>query len=251
MRFLPIKTRVLLPPKDNLFLVLDKFLPRLREGDIVMITSKVLAIHQGRCVKITEKIKKDNLIRSEADAYLPRRHVPDEHVMLTIKDNTLIPTAGIDVSNGNGYFVLWPKNVNRLLKQIWQYLRKKHRIKHLAVVSTDSHTVPLRFGVLGVSTGFYGLEPVIDHRGKPDIFGRPLTITRVNAVDALAVMSVFLMGESDETTPILIIRGAKLVTFTDKPTYKKLIIPRRTDNYAPLLKIFRKSRKTKKRRKTD
>lgn len=248
MRFLPIKTRALLPPQDNLFAVLDKFLPRLREGDIVMITSKVLAIHQGRCVKIAEKIKKDSLIKSEADAYLPRRHVPNEHVMLTIKDHTLIPTAGIDESNGNGYFVLWPKNVNRLLKHIWQYLRKKHHITHLAVVSTDSHTVPLRFGVLGVSTGFYGLEPVIDHRGRPDIFGRPLTVTRVNVVDALAVMSVLLMGESDETTPILIIRGAKLVTFTDEPTYKNLIIPRGTDNYAPLLKIFRKSRQTKKRR---
>ena len=46
MQFIPIKTRPLNPPKDDLFEVIDKYLTDIKDGDIVFITSKVVAIHE-------------------------------------------------------------------------------------------------------------------------------------------------------------------------------------------------------------
>jgi F420-0:gamma-glutamyl ligase len=46
MQFIPIKTRPLLPPKDDLFDVLDTYVTGIQDGDIIFITSKILAIHQ-------------------------------------------------------------------------------------------------------------------------------------------------------------------------------------------------------------
>ncbi len=191
-------------------------------------------------MKIEPKVKKDTLIKKEAQYFIPRNQVPNGYVVLTIKEHTLIPSAGIDESNGNGYYVLWPKDVNKLLKEIHAYITKKHHVKKLAVISTDSHTIPLRYGVLGISTGFYGLEPLYDYRGKRDIFGRKLKFTKSNIVDTLSAMGVLLMGEGNEKVPIVIVRGADFVRFTRKNTYRRLVVSKEKDLYSPLLKVFQK-----------
>jgi len=242
MQFLPVRTRKILPPKDDLYAILNASLPRLREGDIVFITSKVLAIHQGRCIRIDKKVDKKALIRREADAFIEDRNAYWDFI-LTVKDSTLIPSSGIDESNGNGYYILWPKRTNVLLKEIRAYLKKKYKLKKLALVATDSHTVPLRWGVSGISTGFYGLEPLQDMRGRKDVFGRKLQFTKTNVVDPLAAMAVSLMGESSERTPIVILRGAKDIRFTDKSTWHKIAIPLKKDIYAPLLRNLKKNRR--------
>ncbi len=244
MEFLAVKTKKFLPPKDNLFSVLDKGLPQLKEGDIVFITSKILAIHQGRTVKIIKNLpsdrQKNKLILTEAEQYLlPGKKAPHPFI-LTIKNHTLIPSAGIDESNGDGYFILWPTNTQKLLKEIWQFLRKKYRVKNLGVVATDSHTTPLRWGTQGISTGFYGFKPLRDYREKKDIFGRRLKYTQSNLVDPLSALAVMMMGEGREQTPILILRGAKFLEFTKKDLFGKLAIDPKNDIYAPLLAGFKK-----------
>jgi F420-0:gamma-glutamyl ligase len=233
----------MLPPKDDIYPVLDKYLPKLKEGDILFITSKVLGIHQGRCTMINEETNKDDLIKEESDYYISRENIPNGHVVLTMKESTLIPSAGIDESNGNGYYVFWPENSAALAKEICRYLKKKHGIKKLAVIVTDSHTVPLRYGVVGISTGFFGLEPLYDYRGKKDIFGRKLKCTKTNIVDALATMAVLLMGEGKEQTPMVVLRGATFVKFTNKDTYNELLIPVDQDIYYPLFSVFKKNKK--------
>lgn len=239
MKFIKVKTRALIPPKDNLYGVLDK-IKNIKDGDVVAITSKVLAIHQGRCVKIGT-VDKNKLIKQEADAYFwPKKYFSLGKFIFTIKDNTLIMSAGIDESNANGYYILWPKDTNKLLKEIWNYIKSKHRIKNLGVIATDSHIVPMRRGVVGIAIGFYGFEPQYNYVGQKDIFGRKLKYTKTNIVDALSAMFVLLMGEGRERIPIVILRGAKFVKFTSKATYRKLIMPPKKDIYSPLLKIFKK-----------
>lgn len=229
-----------MPPKDDIFKLIDRHLPKLREDDVLFITSKILGVHQGRTLKIQETRDKNQVIKQEADFSLPKHKLAGHDFILTIKDNTLIPTAGIDESNGNGYYILWPKNTQKLLKEIWQFLRKKYKIKNLGVVATDSHTIPLRWGTQGISIGFYGFKPLLDYRGKKDIFGRKLKFTQSNIVDSLSATAVLLMGEGSEKTPLLILRGAKFIKFTATDNYKKLVIDPKHDIYAPLLKPFRK-----------
>jgi coenzyme F420-0:L-glutamate ligase len=239
MRFIPVKTRPILPPKDDIYPILDASLPNLREKDIVFITSKILAIHQGRCVEIKPGVKKDVLIKKEAERYAHSHLKSWKNLYLTIKGHTLIANAGIDESNANGYYILWPKSPSKLAKEIRAYLKKKYKLKDLAVVVTDSHIIPLRHGTMGISIGFYGMEPLYDYRGKPDIFGRLLKHTTKNIVDGLSSMAVLLMGEGSERTPIVVLRAATFVNFTDKDTHRQSVVAPKNDLYSPLWKEFK------------
>lgn len=240
MQFLKVKTPKLRPPQINIYKVLDVHLPKLKNGDVLFITSKILGLHQGRTKKIDAGKNKHTLILQEADYYIPKHTVVGADIVLTIKDHTLIPSAGIDESNGDGYYIYWPKNSSLLAQQITNYLKKKFKLKKLAVVVTDSHTTPLRWGTLGISIGFWGLEPNFDYRGKKDIFSRKLKYTQSNVVDALSAMAVLLMGEGNEQTPMVIGRDIKFIKFTSRNTYDKFIIDPEKDLYFPILKSFKK-----------
>lgn len=248
MFFLPIKTRPLLPPKDDIYNLFDNYLPKLWEGDVLVITSKIAAIHQGRTVPIKtgSRAEKTRLAMAEADWYVKRPYPSGQYSFLTIIHNAMISSAGIDKSNGGGYYVFLPRAPFRLAREIWKYLRRKNKIRKLGVVILDSQSIPLRYGTMGISIGFFGLEPLIDYRGKPDLFGRLLEVTRANVVDSLAVMANLLMGESNESTPLLLLRGAKFIKFTNKSTARKLLVPLKQDMYAPLIKVFHKVHKKKK-----
>jgi len=238
MQFIPVKTRAILPPKDNIYPILDKYLPSLKEGDVLIITSKIISIHQGRCLKISEVEDKDELIKKEADLYIDRIECPCGHVVLTVKGNTLAASAGIDESNANGHYVLWPKNINAIAKEIQIYLKDKFNLKKLAVVITDSRSMPLRYGAVGVAIGAFGLKPIRDYRKTLDIFGRELKMSRTNVVDALASAAVLLMGEGNEQTPIVIARDLNFIEFTNKDEFGELFMPIKEDIYYPLLKKF-------------
>ncbi|MBI4272603.1 coenzyme F420-0:L-glutamate ligase [Candidatus Uhrbacteria bacterium] len=241
MEWISIRTRPMRPPKDSLWNLLDEHIRKIQDGDIVLITSKILGIHQGRCVPISPDADKETLVRQEADEMINDRQPIHPPFQITIKHNTLIASAGIDESNALGHYVLWPKNVNLLLREIHQYICKKRKTKKLGVIATDSHIIPLRRGVVGVSIGFYGIEPLKDYRGKKDIFGRKLLYKQTNIVDSIASFGVLLMGEGSEQTPIVILRHAHFVRFVKRGTYRKLIIPRTHDLYYPLLKGFKKT----------
>ena len=156
--------------------------------------------------------------------------------MLTIKNGIFVGAAGIDKSNGNGYYVYWPKKPNELCKEICLYLKKKYKLKKLAVVTVDSTSMPMRLGTIGATVGFFGLQPLKDYRGRPDIFGRKLKVTRANIVDAISVMANLVMGEADEQTPLVIGRGLSFVEFADRHTCQKMAIDPRQDIFYPLLK---------------
>jgi F420-0:gamma-glutamyl ligase len=238
MRFIKVKTRTVRPPREDIYKVLERSLPELQDGDILFVTSKILAIHQGRCVKASA-ISKADLIKAEADCYVPVVHVPYHELFLTIRDSTLLLSAGIDESNGNGYYILLPENPSQAAKEICVTLKKKYRIKKLAVIITDSHSVPLRYGVLGISLGFYGLEPLLDYRRTRDVFGQKLKYTQANIVDSLSSLAVLLMGEAGERTPLLIARGLDSVRFTIRETHYKLKVSPEKDIYKDLLKFIK------------
>lgn len=241
MRIQPVKIRRLIPPKDNLWEVLNKITPKIKENTIVAITSKIVSIGEGRCILIDHVKDKDKLIIGEAEKYLSRDLVPGKYLMHTIKHNLLIPTAGIDESNANGYYILYPKDPQKSVKKIWRYLIKLSGIKNLGVIITDSHSIPMRRGIVGISLAFYGFKPLIDYREKIDLFGRTLKVSQTNVPDCLAATAVLAMGEGAEQTPIALIsdlpgkikfssRLAKL-----KGDWSDFKVPLKHDLYKPFL----------------
>jgi len=232
-----IKTRPLFPPKDDLFSVIKESVSSLKEKSIIVVTSKIVSIGEGLCIKIDNvKIEKDSLIRKEADLYLDRDKNLLGSVMLTIKDNILIPTSGIDESNANGYYILWPKKPFESAKKIYNFIKKQYGLAEFGIIITDSHTTPLRLGIMGIGLAYYGFNPLRDYRGKKDIFGRKLKMSQTNIVDSLAASAVYVMGEGNEQTPIAIIEDAGNIEFTEKDFSKLLGISIDEDIYSPLLK---------------
>ncbi len=236
----PIKTRVLVPPRDDLLAAIKDALPKIEERSVLAITSKVVSIWQGQCVPKSDYPDKDELIKKEADKYLPRDFVPNRWVMHTLKYNLFIPSAGIDESNANDYYILWPRDPKGTAKTLWEWARETYKIKNLGIVITDSHTIPLRRGTLGISLAHYGFTPLKDYRGGHDIFGREFMIQVADIADGLAAAAVAVMGEGKETTPLAVITDVPFVEFTGKPyapdkPFSSFEIEEKEDLYYPLL----------------
>jgi putative folate metabolism gamma-glutamate ligase len=203
---------------ENLFAILDTYLPKLTEKSIVVITSKIISICQNNIAKNDGTIDKKKLITQEADKYFIDENLTQYGTVIpTIKEDILIANAGIDESNANGDFVLWPKDIDHTTTEIWEYLRKKHGVKELGILITDSRTTPLRWGVSGVGISWCGFAALKDYRGKPDIFGRLLRMSQESIIDGLAASAVVVMGEGDEQTPLTSITDIPFVTFQNRP----------------------------------
>ena len=239
----PIKTRKLLPPKDDLFGAMRAAIKRIPERSILLVTSKVVSIGEGRCIAIESAGDKDRLIMHEADYYLPRdKKTP--WVMHTMKHNLFIPTAGIDESNGNGFYILWPNSPKRSAKRIYDWIKKIYGTKEFGVVITDSRSAFLRRGVLGISLSHYGFIPLKDYRKTSDLFGRELHVAQTNIPDALASAGVLTMGEGNEQTPLALATDIAFVRFSEKsPRTRRLFssfeVSPKEDLYAPLFSHIR------------
>lgn len=209
-----IKTRKFMPPKDDLWDLLSE-VKSLKEDTLVAITSKVVSIGEGRCIPF-DKTTKDKLAIKESDKYLDREQSPGGWILHTIKNNMLIASSGVDESNGGGYFTLWPIDPQRSAKRIWQFFKKKYKVKNLGVIITDSRLIPLRRGVVGIAIGYFGFKPLKDYRGKKDLFGRKFKMETSNLPDSLATAAVLVMGEGSENQPIAIIENIPDIEFIQK-----------------------------------
>ena len=217
--------------------ILDQHLTSLESSDVIAITSKIISLCQGRVVQ-KSSISKQDLIMQEADSVLYTESNPYD-LYLTIKDNILIPSAGIDESNSNGVYILYPQNIQTVAYNVWQYLRAKFFIENLGVIITDSHTTPMRRGVTGITLGWCGFEPLYSYVNKPDIYGNLMRVTQINILDALATTAVFVMGEGSEQTPMAVINNAPKISFVARPPSvqeeRNVAISIAEDLYAPLL----------------
>lgn len=238
MKVYPIKTHKIFPNTDkDIFNVLDKYIHGLKENTVLAVTSKIVAICEGRFVKM-EDVDKRDLIYQEASLVIP----PEKNsynVSLTVKNNLLIAGAGIDESNGNGYYILLPKDPQQSTNKIREYLLKKFNLNRFGIVITDSRTTPLRWGVTGVAIAYSGFKALKDYVGSKDLFGRKFKFEKLNLADCLATSAVLVMGEGSEQTPLAVLEDIPALEFQDKnPTKKELDnlkISLKDDIYATLL----------------
>lgn len=219
----PIKTRII-TEKDNILDVLLESLTladmEILDNDIITIAETPLGTTEGRIVKLSDiKVSKEaaklakryelipeiaQLIIQEADEILGG--IP--HVILTIKNNTLMANAGIDKSNAPpGYASLLPLNPRASAERLRAEVKKRTG-KTIGVMIIDSRTQPLRLGNIGMALGVAGFKPVADDRGRKDLFGNVLRITRRAVADNLASACTAVIGESNESIPAALIRDA-------------------------------------------
>src|SRR3990167_4154529 len=216
----PIRTHKITAKDKDIFKILDRYVTSFKNNSILAITSKIISICEGSIIS-TDYANKDKLIPDNASHYLERGK-SKYNVMLTITDDNLVPSAGIDESNGFGNYILRPKNPQKTANSIREYLRKRFKRKHVGVLITDSRTTPLRWGTTGMMIAHSGFEALNDFIGKPDLFGRKL-----------------VMGEGNEQQPLVVIENTPFVKFQERnPTSKELRdlrIAIKDDLYAPIL----------------
>lgn len=235
-----IKTEKVLPNHTSLIELLDKHVKKFPEKSILVITSKIVSLCEGRIEPLSKS--REQLIQREADYYLPKkfRH---SGASGTITHCAFIGAAGIDESNASGHYVLLPKNPSKTADRIYKYLKKRFGVKNAGVIITDSHSTPLRRGASGIALAYRGFVGLKDYRGKKDLFGRKLVMEQANVVDALAAAAVMVMGEGAEQTPLVLIENIDGITFHDNaPTKKELsefFVNLENDIFAPLFNLKR------------
>ena len=143
MKLKTIKTRKVLPRDRGLHEFLDAHIKSLKDGSVVAIASKVAAMLEGAVVPMKGTDKK-KLIAREAEYFLDRPRGSAYDVVISIKHGVLIANAGLDESNGGGWYVLWPRNPQRTVNAARRHLMKKFRVRRLGVILTDSRLALLR-----------------------------------------------------------------------------------------------------------
>jgi len=236
MKITPYKLRILVPPKDNLKSAIIVAKPRLKDGDVVIISSKVVSIGEGRTI-LCSVVGKDKLIEQEADWYLKAPRASRYRRVFTIAGGTMVGSAGVDESNGNGYYILYPQDPMKSARALRAWLQKTYGLKNLGVIISDSTSIPLRRGALGFALAWSGFKPLRDYRGTEDLFNRTFNIEVANIADALAAAGNLAMGEGAEQTPLVVIRDVPNLHFTNSDTERKgeaLRIAPDDDIFAPL-----------------
>lgn len=237
MKISAIKTHSIVADADTIFDILDTYVPSLKSGSVVAITSKIISLCEGS-VESAKTTDLEKLVIEHADYYLPKSF-NKYGFNFTITNNTMIASAGIDLSNGNGNYVLWPKDPQASANNIRKHLTSKHSVPDVGVIITDSKTIPLRWGTVGTAIAYSGFKALRDYRGTMDLFDYKMRVTKASIVEGLAAAACLVMGEGAESTPIALIEEVPFVEFQQRnPSAKELktdAISLEEDLYAPIL----------------
>jgi F420-0:gamma-glutamyl ligase len=221
-----IKTRIFQTNDEILPFILEH-IQQIEEKSVLLITSKIIALSEGRLVKINNESEKEKIIREESEYAF--RH---PYGWLSIVDGLMTGSAGLDASNIEGdLYSLLPVDCFESAAKIRAELMKKFSLQDFGVVISDSRLMPLRKGALGAAFGYAGIKPLRDYTGSKDLFGRNFVRQKANIPDALASAAVLEMGEGAEQKPLAIITGASIEFTNEAPEKKTLQVPAEDDIY--------------------
>lgn len=196
------------------------------DGDVLVLAQKIVSKSEGRLVNLntvtpSERAKElaeyldkrpelVELILSESSEVLRTR---PGTIIVQHKNGYVCANAGIDHSNVTGpwgehadWVLLLPENSDESATRIRMGLEELSGAK-VAVLIIDSHGRAWRNGVVGISIGMSGMPGLVDMRGSEDMNAYKLRVTTIAAADELAAGASLLMGQANEGTPIVHVRG--------------------------------------------
>ncbi|MGA8297128.1 MAG: coenzyme F420-0:L-glutamate ligase [Acidimicrobiales bacterium] len=177
----------------------------LSEGDVVVVTQKIVSKAEGRIVAVDpdDKEAKRTLAESEAVRILRRR---GDLVVTETRHGFICANSGVDLSNVEGNnAVLLPVDPDRSARKIRDIVRAKRGLE-IGVIISDTFGRPWRRGLVDVAIGCAGIAAVVDLRGEVDGTGRELVATEMCVADEIAAAAELVMGKAAHV-PIAIVRG--------------------------------------------
>jgi len=199
----------------------------LRDGDVVLVTSKVVSKAEGR----VRRGDREAAIRDETVRVVARRgptSIVENHLGL------VMAAAGVDASNvATGHVVLLPTDPDASARVLREGLQERSG-RNVAVVLTDTAGRAWRTGQTDIAVGVAGIESLDDHAGRTDSYGNPLAVTAPAVADELASVAELVTGKLGGR-PVSVVRGLAdrvLPSGQHGPGARALIRPRDQDMFA-------------------
>jgi len=193
----------------------------LLDGDILVITHKIVSKAEGRLVNLAsvepsppalnfaaQTGKDPRLVEIVLRESRAVRRVAPGILITETKQGYLCANSGVDKSNveGTENLALLPEDPDSSAELIRKQLKKIGGIE-VAVIITDTHGRAHRVGEINVTVGSSGLSVIRDRRGESDLFGYELRVKNIAVADELAAAAELVIGQSNEGVPAAIIRG--------------------------------------------
>ncbi|MGD0943699.1 MAG: coenzyme F420-0:L-glutamate ligase [Acidimicrobiales bacterium] len=195
----------------------------LIEGDVVVVTQKIVSKAEGRTVRIvsSDPDAKRALAESEAVRVLRRR---GDLVVTETRHGFVCANSGVDLSNvADGWAVLLPEDPDRSARRLRDGLRARTGLE-VAVIISDTFGRAWRRGVTDVAIGCAGIRAVVDLRGTTDALGRELVATEICVVDEIASAADLVMGKA-RGVPVAVVRGVDVAYLGQGAVTEEVVRP--------------------------
>ncbi len=196
----------------------------LQQGDVLVVTQKIVSKAEGRLVNLDEVQPSEFARIAAQQGKKDAQHVEvvlreskrivrmDHGVLISETHHGFIcANAGVDESNINGQrqLALLPLDSNRSARELrarLQTLSGEGESFDIAIIISDTWGRPWRTGQVNMAIGVAGMESVVDYRGQIDPYGYELQASAIAVADELAAAAELVMGKIDRI-PVALIRG--------------------------------------------
>ncbi|GAA4569660.1 hypothetical protein GCM10023176_26720 [Micromonospora coerulea] len=201
---------------DDLAALIATAAPWLHDGDVLVVTSKIVSKAEGRLVDVPADGPERLAARDEVLAAETVRVVASRGATRIVQTHHgfVMASAGIDASNvDKTRLVLLPEDPDASARALRAALRDRYDLD-VGVIISDTMGRPWRNGLTDVALGVAGMPAIRDHRGEIDPYGNELQLTQIAVVDELAGAGELIKGKCDQV-PVAVVRGYLGVARTD------------------------------------
>jgi coenzyme F420-0:L-glutamate ligase/coenzyme F420-1:gamma-L-glutamate ligase len=222
LEIIPLHIKKEIHKGDNLVeLILSSANPKIQDGDILVISQKIISKQEGRTINLFEVIpsnlalgigaeyKKDpkliEVILSES-----KRIVRMENGIIIVETNhgIICANAGVDESNvDKGFATMLPIDSDKSASSIQEKVYEKTK-KKIAVLVSDTFGRPFRMGQTNCAIGIAGMNTIRNYEGTNDSFGKILRVTAIAIADEICSAAELVMGKT-LYCPVAIVRNYK------------------------------------------
>ena len=217
LEILPVRGIGHVVPGDDLAALITDAAPWLADGDVLVVTSKIVSKAEGRLVEVPpdgpeRDAARQAVLESETARVVARR---GPTTIVQTHHGFVMAAAGIDASNvDKTHLVLLPADPDASARRLRADLRE--RGLDVGVIVSDTMGRAWRNGLTDVALGSAGIEPIRDHRGETDPYGNKLEITQMAVIDELAAAGELVKGKCDQV-PVAVVRGYPRAGIRDSP----------------------------------
>ncbi|MBT3592021.1 MAG: coenzyme F420-0:L-glutamate ligase [Candidatus Nitrosopelagicus sp.] len=218
MQVIPIHVKNDVQPADSLVeLLLSSSKATFEDGDVLVISQKVISKHEGQVVNLQSVIPSElsvgiasaydkdpklvEVILSESERIV---RMENGVIIVQTKHGFICANAGIDESNvEDDYATLLPKDSDNSAQQIRLKILQQTG-KKIAVIISDTFGRPFRMGQTDHAIGISGIDAILHYEGTPDTFGKILRVTATAVVDELCSAAELVMGKTKKCPAAII-----------------------------------------------